>query len=376
MPKSSKQGVVKRQNWNKSDMEKAIDAIRSNSMGYKKACKLYGVPKTTLMRLAKNLELTKEEAVKIKLGRPTILPRELENELVQYLLQMENSFFGFTRSDVQRMAFQLAEKNGIKHNFNQFAEKAGKDWLNCFMSRHSDKISFRKPTGTSFARSLGFNRKNVDEFFDILENVITKYNIQANNIWNVDETGLTVVQSKIPHVIGRKGKKQIGCLTSAERGSLITIVICMSAGGQFVPPMMIFPRKKNSPLLGKDVPPGTLVKVHPSGWIQVNLFTEWFKHFIDFTKPSETSPTLLILDGHYSHTKNIEVINLARNNHVHIISLPPHATHKMQPTDKTFMGALKAHYSENIRQFLFKHQRPVTQIIENAGCFRHFNHKG
>lgn len=39
---------------------------------------------------------------------------------------------------------------------------------------------------------------------------------------------------------------------------------------------------------------------HPSGWIQNNSFTQWFKHFIDFANPTEEKPVLLLSDGHYS----------------------------------------------------------------------------
>ena len=49
-----------------------------------------------------------------------------------------------------------------------------------------------------------------------------------------------VVQSEFPHAVGLKGKKQIGSLISAERDSLLTIIPCMSAGVNFVPPLMIF----------------------------------------------------------------------------------------------------------------------------------------
>lgn len=91
----------------------------------------------------------------------------------------------------------------------------------------------------------------------------------------------------------------------------------------------------------KGAPPGSIHANHPSGWVQTNLFTKWFKHFLATVKPSESSPVLLILDGHTSHTRNIEIIELARNNHVHILSIPPHSSHKIQPLDKTFMGPLK-----------------------------------
>lgn len=69
----------------------------------------------------------------------------------------------------------------------------------------------------------------------------------------------------------------------------------------------------------------------------------------------------MILDGHYSHTRNLDVIQLARTNHVTIISIPPHTSHRLQPLDVAFMGPLKTYYSEEIRKFMSEFQRPVEQ---------------
>ncbi|KAK9670928.1 hypothetical protein QE152_g41106 [Popillia japonica] len=92
-----------------------------------------------------------------------------------------------------------------------------------------------------------------------------KHPYPSDRVFNVDETGLTVVQTKIPHVIKLKGKRQVGAITSAERGSLVTVICCMSAGGTFVPPMMIFPRKNMTDTLMRGVPPASLGRCHPSG---------------------------------------------------------------------------------------------------------------
>ena len=70
-------------------------------------------------------------------------------------------------------------------------------------------------------------------------------------------------------------------------------------------------------------PPGSIFACHPSGWMQTDLFTDWFRHFIAFAKPANNKPVLLVLDGHATHTKNIDVIDLARQHNVHIICLPP-----------------------------------------------------
>lgn len=114
------------------------------------------------------------------------------------------------------------------------------------------------------------------------------------------------------------GADVFGHLVRPERSIPLThdltgfSTVSMSAGGLFVPPMIIFPRKRSHPLLMKGAPPDAIYECHPSGWIQTNLFTKWFQHFIQHVKPTEESPVLLILDGHTSHTRNLELIDLPK----------------------------------------------------------------
>lgn len=121
-------------------------------------------------------------------------------------------------------------------------------------------------------------------------------------------------------------------------------------------------------LLLKNAPAGSEAGFHQSGWVQTDIFTAWFQHFLKFVKPSKENPVLLILDGHYSHTKNLNLIDLARENHVSIMSLPPHSSHKLQPLDRSFMGPLKTYYSEIVRQFIRETGRKVT-IYDIAELF-------
>ena len=59
-------------------------------------------------------------------------------------------------------------------------------------------------------------------------------------VYNLDEIALTAVQ-KPPNVIAEKGTKQVGNVTSGERGTLVTACRCISAAGNSIPPYMIFP---------------------------------------------------------------------------------------------------------------------------------------
>lgn len=88
--------------------------------------------------------------------------------------------------------------------------------------------------------------------------------------------------------------------------------------------------------------------VQPSGWITTELFTKWFDHILAITKPTAGSPVFLLFYGHSSYTRYISIIDKARQNHV--ISLPSHSTHKLQPLDKYFLSHLKTYCSQEIRQ--------------------------
>ena len=117
------------------------------------------------------------------------------------------------------------------------------------MEPHKNKLSLRQPTGTSADRATGFSKEHVRVFFDLYGKELAAHDYPPSRIFNVDETGLTVVQKKQPKILALKGKRQIGALTAAERDSLITAVVCMTAIGIFVPPLIIFPRKNTNHLL-------------------------------------------------------------------------------------------------------------------------------
>ncbi|KAJ4430441.1 hypothetical protein ANN_22657, partial [Periplaneta americana] len=120
-------------------------------------------------------------------------------------------------NDVKRLAYQLTKENNIPNQFSIVKEVAGRDWFKRFMQRHNQKLSLRAPTDTSVARAKGFNRESVNKFFSPYEEAIEANNYPPSRIFNVDETGLTVVQNKLSKIIALKGKRQVDLLTAAER---------------------------------------------------------------------------------------------------------------------------------------------------------------
>ena len=58
-----------------------------------------------------------------------------------------------------------------------------------------------------------------------------EHKFPPDKIYHVDETGITTVQSRPSKIVALRGRKQVGSLTSAERGVLVSMEICMSATG-------------------------------------------------------------------------------------------------------------------------------------------------
>lgn len=300
----------KRKTWDSKSMLAAVTAVKNKEMGYLLASRTFKVPKSTLEDYVKNKIKSPEELIQTNLGRPPVLPKEIKADLVDYCLEMDKRFYGLRASDIRRLAFQLAIRNNLKHRFSKNQERAGYKWLRSFLKRHPE-LTLRRPQSLSTAPIKEFTEEYVNFIFIILEPAMEKVKFNPCRIYNIDETGITSVQSKHTRIITLKGKKQVGVITSAERGSLVTVVTCMNAAGGYVPPMVIFPRKNMKAELLNGAPPGTIAACHVSGWNQSHIFNNWLQHFISHAKPSEADPVLLILDGHYSHTRNLDTINLA-----------------------------------------------------------------
>ena len=149
---------------------------------------------------------------------------------------------------------------------------------------------------------------------------------------------------------------------SAERGTNVTAVICMSVTGRYMGPLLIFPRKTENKAFLNGAPPDSWAEFNGSGWMEDSTFTKWLQRFIQFSNASKEHPVLLLLDGHSTHVKNIAAIEHAQENGVVMLCFPPHCTHRMQPLDVSYMKPLSNYYSNEINKWMRDNPHDVVQL--------------
>lgn len=105
-----------------------------------------------------------------------------------------------------------------------------------------------------------------------------RYKFDAKGIYNIDETGVTTIQIPVS-VIAQKGTRQVGALTSVERGTLVIVALAINAIGNSVSPIFIFTLLRYHDHFNRDWLVGSLRTENANWWMQEAEFLIYLKHF-------------------------------------------------------------------------------------------------
>jgi hypothetical protein len=317
----------------------AAEAVRQTGRSIRNVANEYEINFMKLHRFCRKRAVMSVTPVFRQQHNRQVFTRDQESELAAYLETAAKLYYGLSPNEVRKLAYQYATKNNTKCPMKwSESEQAGVDWFTSFIRRNST-LSIRTPEATSLSRATSFNRANVGVFFNNLAEVLDKYKFQPQDIYNIDETGITTVQ-KPQKIIARRGTKQVGAVTSAERGTLVTMCLAVSAIGNCVPPMFIFPRVNFRDHFIRDGPTGCIGSANPSGWMKSADFVIFINHFAAHTKCSVDKPVLILLDNHESHL-SLDTIDFCRANGIVLLTFTPHCSHKLQPLDRSVFGPFK-----------------------------------
>jgi len=233
------------------------------------------------------------------------------------------------------MVKKLLDKDNRPNPFTD--NLPGKDWWYAFLRRHP-KLSMRSPEPLQLARATACTEEAIRRWYVEFEQFLQVHGVvDPSRIWNADETGCPLCPST-GKVLCLSGTKNVYQITGSSKEQLTTLC-AISASGNIIPPMHVFPgqRFKYNPLEG--CVPGAYFGRSLSGWMTTELFYGWIVNHFALQIPPQR-PVVLLVDGHSTHI-DIETSSFCQENGILLYCLPPHSSHITQPLDVGFYGPFK-----------------------------------
>ncbi|XP_018370178.1 PREDICTED: tigger transposable element-derived protein 1-like [Trachymyrmex cornetzi] len=346
MAKTKKTQIKKRtESWNTESMEAALKAVERNKLSQRAICEKYGIPRRTLRNHMKSGTPLK------RLGRKSILTIEQEKDLSQRILRMADIGLPITLKMLKYQVYKFCTLHQIPHTFNTIACTAGRSWLTAFLKRNP-KISRRKAQFMNQARAQKLNKFIVKDHFEKLNNLLTELDIKfkPERIFNMDEKGCRLTMHHQPTVLAQKGAKRVHFIAN-EHAENVTVVGCVSAIGNVIPPMIIFKGKRGKPEFTDNLPPGSIISMAPKGFITTELFIKFLNHFASFKLAGKI---LLVFDGAASHL-DYTIVEAADKHDIVLYCLPSNTTHELQPLDKSVYRSFEHHWDQEFLKYQDKH---------------------
>ena len=155
------------------------------------------------------------------------MSHEKEKTLVDWIKLQGEMGLPFSRKDIEAEASAICGKT------------VGKTWYERFLPRHPEIIA-AKAARLDLKRASNFNAAVISDYFDKLEALNARFpgGIPPQHIWNMDEKGIQMgggrknTNKKLLYLKGQKQKYRL----KSDNLELVTVIECVSAAGDIVPP--------------------------------------------------------------------------------------------------------------------------------------------
>lgn len=178
--------------------------------------------------------------------------------------------------------------------------------------------------------------EDINQYFDNLEESLK--DVPASNIFNYDETNVTDDPGSRKRIF-KQGVKYPERIMPHSK-TLISLMFCGSANGVLLPIYTVYRAENMWTTWAEGGPPGSRYNRTNHGWFDALTFCDWFKQlFLPHAKLLD-GKKILIGDNLGSHFSP-ELVQLAQDNNINFVYLPPNATHVAQPLDVAVFGPIK-----------------------------------
>ena len=378
------------------DLRNALRDLKEKKGSIRKIASTYGIPYTTLH--AHHTGISKK-----RYGGPsTALTYAEEREIVQSCIVLQEMGFPIDKATLVSVVEDYLKEIQRDNPFT--CGTPGPDWSAGFMKRWKKALAPRKPQHLSKKRAIALTKDTVGKWMEFVEQTYHKAGFfrlsqkeLAKRLWNCDETAFATASSS-KMVLARRGARSVYETMGGSSREHFTVHWCGNAYGDQVPPYILYKAQHLYGIWTLNGPSGSLYGVSTSGWMQKPNFYSWFvkgflpklrqlnlippkqpegfndthsslssedsdDHSTESSEQTSDPGVILFFDGHYSHV-NLEVIKVAKENNVTLVTLPPNTTHALQPLDVGVFGPMKKQWQKILTDYKRKtHGRSIDKIV-------------
>lgn len=311
-------------------------------------------PNRSLRSIARDFKVTRQTLKNRLDGKPPHnkaqeqamhLTHAEEKELVHWITTLTERGYTPRYRTIRELAEIIRNRRvlGVNDNSIQLVnyEEFGKDWVARFMSHHP-QLASRHTKCIEASRIKDVSVERLIKWFEDLDSIIKEYNIEPENIYDMDESGFAIGDIEASQrIINVETHQQFQA--KPGRQEWITGVECICADGTFVPPLIIF---KGETLSHQWIPPNISndwrFGCNSKGWTSNERGNQWLRTCFEPSTREKANgkPRLLICDGHDSHITAAWIEHSMTNNII-LMVLPPHSSHLTQPLYVGVFGPLK-----------------------------------
>lgn len=276
-----------------------------------------------------------------------LTPNE-EKGLSTYVLRMSQNGYPLAVKVLRSLALVIRRRRG-KTSDAQSLSVPGKNWPQGFYKRNP-QLKSRRMRAMAWDRHDHTIYPKVTEWFSIISEELARPDVLTENVYNMDETG--VLLGKLGSLKVLVGTNELRNYRGASsKRTLITAVECISATGNSLNPLVIWPSATHRSHWTTHSTPGWHFACTDSGYTNNDINLHWIQHVFDpLTKATANGkPRILISDGLASH-ESLKVMTFCYENNIILCRLPSHTSHKLQPCDIAVFGPLKTAYREQVER--------------------------
>ncbi|KAK1852830.1 transposase [Colletotrichum chrysophilum] len=322
--------------YSEDDVLRALAAI-ANGTSVKKAAFEHGVPRSTLQNRIRGVQTRDIAFSDLQRLSPT-----QESHLAEWVRIQAALGLPPTHQQLKDFAERILQIHGD-------SQPLGKNWVQSFIKRNPS-VRVQRSRAIDSQRINGASTNVIRQWFKHLA-IPEIMAIKASNRYNMDETGILEGRGSNGLVLGSSETRSIRKKQPGSR-AWTSLIECISATGKALPPLVIYKGKNvQQQWFPLDLTPYESWKftATENGWTSDSTAVKWLTEvFIPSTQPGDPSEVrLLILDGHGSHETTAFMYTCFRNK-IHLLFLPAHTSHVLQPLDQSVFGPLKAAYKKEL----------------------------